>query len=120
MREASFKLMGLPPCKNSTLISLQNECEDGTSHRTEKSSRTMVHMKVSTLERSEGVGTLVVERHRPLYDRRNNSTIIELGRESMRQEICGVRGRMATGAAFNSTTTTMNWQKGPLDMLKGR
>jgi len=77
-------------------------------------------MKVSTLERSEGVGTLVVERHRPPYNRQKDSTIIELGRESMRWEICRARGRRATRAAFDSTTTTMDQQEGPLDVLKGR
>jgi len=76
-------------------------------------------MKVSTLERSEGVGTLVVERHRPPYNRQKDSTIIELRRESMRWEICGVRERRATGAVFDSTTTTIDQQEGPLDMLKG-
>jgi len=101
-------------------MSLQNEREDGTSHRTEESLGTRVRTKVSTLERSEGVETLVVERHRPLYDRWKDSTIIELGRESMRQEICGARGRRATGAAFDSTTTTMDQWEGPLDMLKGQ
>jgi len=30
MREASFKLMELPPHKNGTPIDLQNEREDGT------------------------------------------------------------------------------------------
>ena len=89
MREASFELMGLPSCINSTPISLQNERKDGTWHHTEEPLGTMVHMKVSTLERSEGVGMLVVEKQRPLYDRWNDSTIIELGRESMRWEICG-------------------------------
>jgi len=101
-------------------MSLQNEREDGTSHCTEEPSGTRVRMKVSTLERSEGVGMLVVERHRPPYDRWNDSTIIELERESMRWEICGARGRRATGAAFDSTTTTMDQRKGPLDVLKGR
>jgi len=62
---------------------------------------------------------LVVERHRPPYDRQNDSTIIKLGRESMRQEICGARRRMATRAAFDSTTTTMDRWEGPLDVLKG-
>ena len=108
MREASFELMGLPPCKNGTPISLQNECEDGTSHRTEESLEMRVHMKVSTLERSEEVGMLVVERHRSLYDRRKDSTIIELESESMRWKICGMRGRRATRAAFGSTTTTID------------
>jgi len=103
MREASFELMGLQLYRNSTLMSLQNECKDGTSHHTEEPLGMRVHMKISTLKRSEGVGTLVVERHRPLYDRQKNSTIIKLGRESMRQEICGVRGRRATG------DTTATW-----------
>jgi len=106
MREASFKLMGLPPHKNGTPISLQNECKDGTSHCTEEPLRTRVHTKVSTLERSEGVGMLVVERHRPPYDRQKDSTIIKLGKKLMRQEICGVR-RRTTGPAFNSTTITV-------------
>jgi len=108
MREASFELMGLPPYRNGTLMSLQNKREEGTSYRTEKPSGTRVCTKVSTLERSDGVGTLVVERHRPLYDKRNDSTIIKLERKSIRWEICGVRGRRATGAAFNSTMTTMD------------
>jgi len=120
MREASFELMGLSPYKNGTPISLQNEREDGTSHHTEEPLGMMVRMKVSTLERSEGVGMLMVERQRPPYDRQNDPTIIELGRESMRWEICGARGRRATGAAFNSTTTTMDQREGPLDMLKGQ
>jgi len=81
-------------------------------------SGTRVRTKVSTLKRSEGVETLVVERHRPLYDRQNDSTIIELGRELMRWEICGVRGRGATGAAFDSIMTTMDQQEGLLGMLK--
>ena len=119
MREASFKLIGLPPHRNSTPMSLQNDHEDGTLHRTEKPLGTRVHMKVFTLERSEGVGMLVVERHRPPYNRWNDSTIIELGRESTRQEICGARGNRATRAAFNSTTTTMDRREGPLDVLKG-
>ena len=118
MREASFELMGLPPHKNSTPMSLQNEHKDGTLHYTEEPLGTRVCTKVSTLERSEGVGMLVVEKHRPPYDRRKDSTIIELGRELMRWEICGARGRRATGAAFNLTTTTMDWREGPLDMLK--
>jgi len=101
-------------------MSLQNEHEDGTLYRTEESSGTRVRMKVSTLERSEGVKILMVERHRPLYNRQKDSTIIELGRESMRQEICEARGGRATRAAFDSTTTTMDQQKGLLDMLKGR
>jgi len=119
MREASFELMALLPHKNGTPISLENEREDGTSHRTEEPSGTMVCTKVSTLERSERVGMLVVERHRPPYDKQNDSTIIKLGRELMRWEICGARERRATGAAFDSTTTTMDWQEGPLDVLKG-
>ena len=118
-REASFKLIGLLSHKNGTPISLQNKHKDGTSHRTEEPSGTRVHTKVSTLERSDGVETLLVERHRP-PDRWKDSTISELGRELMRQEICGARGRRATGAAFNSTTITMNWQEGPLDVLKGQ
>jgi len=76
--------------------------------------------KVFTLERSEGVETLVVERHRPPYDGQKDSTIIELERELIRQEICGARGRRATGAAFDSTMTTMDQQEGLLDMLKGQ
>ena len=66
------------------------------------------------------MGTLVVERHRPPYNRWKDSTIIKLGRESMRWEICGVRGRRAIEAAFDSTTTTIDWQEGSLDVLKGR
>jgi len=85
MREASFELMGLLPHRNSMPMSLQNKCKEGTSHCTEEPSGTRVHMKVSTLKRSEGVGTLVVERHRPLYDKRKDLTIIELERESMRR-----------------------------------
>jgi len=119
MREASFELMGLLPRKNSTPISLQNEHKDGTLHRTEEPLGTMVCMKVSTLKRSEGVEMLVVERHKPPYDRQNDSTIIELGNESMWQEICGARRRMATRAAFDLTTTTMDWREGLLDVLKG-
>jgi len=101
-------------------MSLQNEHKDGTSHHTEEPLGMRVHMKVSTLERSEEVGMLVVERHRPLYNRQKDSTIIEIRRESMRWGICRARGRRATGAALNSTTTTMDRQEGPLDMLKGR
>jgi len=101
-------------------MNLQNEHEGRTSHHTEEPLGMRVHTKISTLERSEGVGTLVVERHRPPYDRRKDLTIIELGRESMRQKICGARGRRATKAAFNLTMTTMDQQEGPLDMLKGQ
>jgi len=101
-----------PPCRNGTPMSLQNEHENGTLHRTEEPSGMKVHMKVSTLERSEGVGMLVVERHRPPYNRRKDSTIIEPERELMRQEICGVRRRRTTRAAFDSTTTTMDQWKG--------
>jgi len=77
-------------------------------------------MKVSTLERSEEVETLVVERHRPPYVRQNDLTIIKLGRESTRWEICGARWRRATRAAFDSTTTTMDQWEGQLNVLKGR
>ena len=112
MREASFELMELPLHRNGTPMSLQNECEDGTSHHTEEPSGTRVRMKVSTLERSEGVGMLVVERQKDL-------TIIELERELIRQEICGARGRRAIRAAFDLTMTTMDRRKGPLDVLKG-
>jgi len=108
MREASFKLMGLPPRRNSTPMSLRNEHKDRTSHHTEEPSGMRVCIKVSTLKRSEGVEMLVVKRHRPSYDRGKDSTIIKFRRESMRWEICGVRGRRATRAAFDSTTTTMD------------
>jgi len=108
MKEAFFELMGLPPHKNGTPMSLQNERKDGTLHRTEEPLGMRVHTKVSILERSEGGGTLVVERQRPPYDRRKDSTIIKLGRVLMRQEVCGMRGRRAIRAAFNSTTTTID------------
>jgi len=65
-------------------MSLQNECEEGTSHRTEEPLGMRVCTKVSTLERSEGVGMLVVVRCRPPYNRRKDLTIIKLERESMR------------------------------------
>jgi len=78
-------LMGLPLCRNSTPMSLQNEHMDGTLHCAKEPSGMRVHMKVSTLERSEGVEMLVVEEHRPPYDRQKDLTIIELGRESMRR-----------------------------------
>jgi len=100
-------------------MSLQNEREEGTSHCTEEPSGRRVCTKVSTLERSEGVRTLVVVRHGPLYDRWKDSTIIELEKESMRWEICGVKGRRATRATFDSITTTMDQREGLLDVLKG-
>ena len=50
------------------------------------------YVQRSPLWKGQRVETLVIERHRPPYNRQKNSTIIKLGRESMRQKICGQEG----------------------------
>ena len=62
---ASLGVMGLPPQRKGTSMSLQNEQNDGILQQTVDPSGTIEHMKVSNLERSEGEGTLVVVRQRP-------------------------------------------------------
>jgi len=120
MASASFEVMGLSCRMNGTPISLQNNQDDGISHCTTEPLGTRVRTKVSTLERSEGEGTAVVVRHKPLYDSRNDSTMVVLCSASIWWDICGARERRSTGADFNSATTMMDQREGPLDVLKGR
>jgi len=120
MASASFEVMGLMCQMNGTPISLQNDQDDGISHRTTEPSGTRVRTKVSTLERSEGEGTVVVVRHKPPYDSQNDSTMIALCSASIWQDTCGARKRRSTKAAFDLTMTTMDQQEGPLDVLKGQ
>ena len=65
MTSASLGVMELPLHRKGTLTSLQNEQDEGIPHWTVEPSGTMVRVKVSNLERSEGKGTLVVMGQRP-------------------------------------------------------
>jgi hypothetical protein len=110
MREASLGVIAFPFRMKGTLTSLQKEREEGTSHRTVEPSGTIVRTKVSTLESSAGEGTAVVVRQRPPYDKRWDSTMIELLRESTWRAICGARGRRDTGGP--SSPLQRQWSGG--------
>ena len=86
MTSAFLGVMVLPPRRKGTPTSLQNERDEGISHRTVDSSGTMVRVKASNLERSEGEGTLVVVRQRPPYARWKDSTRRELWKLLMKLE----------------------------------
>ena len=86
MTSASLGVMVLPPRRKGMPTSLQNERDDGILQRTVEPSGTMVRVKVSNLERSEGEGTLVVMRQRPPYARQKDSTRRELWELSMKPE----------------------------------
>ena len=86
MTSASLGVMVLPPQRKGMPTSLQNERDEGISHRTVEPSGTMVRVKVSNLERLEGEGTLVVVRQRPPYARQKDSTRSELWELLMKPE----------------------------------
>ena len=116
MTSTSLGIMELPPCRKGTPTSLQNKRDEGISYQTVEPSGTMVRMKVSNLERSEGEGTLVVMRQRPPYARWKDLTRRELWELSMKPESCGPSGRRLTKVDA-STVTTMEQREGPLEVL---
>ena len=116
MTSAFLGVMELPPHRKGTPTSLQNKQDEGISQWTVEPSEMTVRVKVSNLKRSEGEGTLVVVRQRPLYARWKNSTRKKLWELSIKPESCGSSGRRSTEVDA-STIMTIEWWEGLLEVL---